>query len=69
MAQGCSWAVAAGLAVAGKRNAFRHRCGFFGMLTDVQTRPDVADRQPCEFPIPFKKNEPDKSREINHLTL
>jgi len=69
MAQGCSWAVAAGLAVAGKRNAFRHLCGFFPMLTDVQTSPEVANGQPCEFPIPLKKNKPDKSWEINHLTL
>jgi len=54
-ATGCAWAVAAELAVAGKRNAFRHRCGSFGMLTDVQTCLEGAERRGCAFFIPLKK--------------
>jgi hypothetical protein len=37
------------------------------MLTDVQTYPDGAGLKPCEFPIPYEKNEADKSCEISHL--
>jgi hypothetical protein len=52
---GWAWAATAQLAVPGHRNRLRHAGGFSPMLTDVQTYPDVANRQACEFPNTLEK--------------